>query len=114
MQKISSKDAQGILKQAAVAIRHLTAENQRLNEKLAAGQKEQRIVKLAQEMERKGLNAELSLDEKVAQLRDANLDVTEEAVKIAAPNMKLGSPAEDLVGAGLSTFENYIMTGEDE
>jgi Skp family chaperone for outer membrane proteins len=114
MQKISSKDVQTILKQAGAAIRHLTGENKRLTEKLAADQKERRIVKLAQEMEQKGLNSALSFEEKVAELKGANLDVTEQAVKLAAPNMKLASVSDDATsGTGVTAFENFILTGED-
>ena len=115
MQKISSQDAKTVLKQASAAIRHLTRENQDLAQKLAQVEQERRITKIAQEMEAKGLNSDLTLEEKVAQLRGTNLSVVEEAVKMSAPNIKLASVSDDMAGAtAASAFENFILTGETE
>lgn len=114
MHKISGKDASALLKQAGSSIRTLIQENQQLKEKLASRVKDARVVKLAQDMEEKGLNGELSLAEKVAHLRKVdNLDVTEEAVKLAAPQSQwFGGPSE-MPGTGQHPFETFIETGED-
>jgi predicted RNase H-like nuclease (RuvC/YqgF family) len=114
MQKISSKDAAALLKQAGSGIRTLVKENQDLREKLAARDQEERIQKLAREMEEKGLSQDLSLEEKVASLRKAeDLEVTEKAVKLAAPQGRMfGSLDDQPSGNGLSSFEQFIITGE--
>jgi len=114
MQKISSQEASAVLKQASTAIRHLSAENQKLNEKVAEYERTRRIEKIAQSMEDKGINEDLSFEEKVAQLHKADLDVTEQAVDMAAPNMKLASVDHDSPAGNMSNaFETYILTGED-
>jgi hypothetical protein len=117
MSNISSKDAQGVLKQAASAIRSLEEENRSLKEKVASYRREERIQKIARDMEEKNLSDELSFEEKVAALRESkDLRVTEEAIKYAAPQGRLlGGPAgdgEDISGGGMSPFEHFIMTGE--
>jgi len=115
MQKISSKDAAALLKQAGAAIRTLNAENQKLQEKLATQEKDARVVKIARDMEEKGLSPELDLTAKVAQLRKAeNLDVTEEAVKLAAPQgLNLGD-VSDTPGTGEHPFVTFIQTGDTQ
>jgi hypothetical protein len=112
-EKISSKDAAALLKQAGAAIRTLHEKNQELKEKLATRNREDRVEKIAREMEEKGLSPELDLDEKVASLQKAqNLDVTEEAVKMAAPQGAHFDLSEE-PGQGQHPFETYIVTGED-
>lgn len=115
MSNISSKDAQGVLKQAAVAIRSLSQENDGLKQKIAAFEREEKIAQIAREMESKDLNTELTFEEKVAALREAkDLHVTEEAVKMAAPqghNLLVSSDDETPAGA-TSAFEHFILTGE--
>jgi hypothetical protein len=116
MKKISSGDAQALLKQAAAAIRYLDREVTSLKEKNASFAKDDRIGKIAKAMEEKGLNAELSYEEKVAALQTAkNLDVTEEAIKLAAPQGNLlANPGDDPATEGsVSAFEHFIMTGDE-
>lgn len=114
MQKISSRDASALLKQAGSAIRDLTTENTSLREKLAQQVRDVRIVKMAREMEEKGLMDETDLAEKVAHLQKVpDLNVTEEAIKLAAPQSSgFGGLGEDDVG-GAHPFETYVATGED-
>ena len=114
MQKISSRDAAALLKQAGSAIRDLTKENQGLREKIARQERDARVVKLARDMEEKGLSPDLSLAEKVAHLRKVpDLNVTEQAVKLAAPQGNLfGNVGEVQSGEG-HPFEVFIATGED-
>jgi hypothetical protein len=116
VQKISSSDARSLLKQAGASIRDLVKENQQLKKKLATQKRNQRVVKLAQQMQDKGLGSELgdSLAEKVAHLQKApNLDVTEEAVKLAAPQQTFFGSPSDIQGHGRHPFETFIETGED-
>jgi hypothetical protein len=113
MQKISSNDAAALLKQAGAAIRTLSKQNQELKDKLAAQERDARVVKIAREMEEKGLSPELDLTQKVAQLRKANnLDVTEEAVKLAAPQGVSLGDVSDTPGTGEHPFVTFIQTGE--
>jgi hypothetical protein len=113
MQKISSKDAAALLKQAGSSIRTLVQENKDLREKIAARDQEERVQKLAREMEEKGLSPDLSLEDKVASLRKAeDLDVTEKAVKLAAPQGNMFGLGDEPVGSGMSSFEQFIITGE--
>ena len=59
-----------------------------------------------------GIGQRMTLEEKVAQLRTAeNLDVSEEAVKLAAPNMSFGEIGDTPQGA--DPFMHFILTGED-
>ena len=111
--KISSQDAAALLKQAGAAIRVLGKKNQELKTKLATQERGARVIKLARDMEEKGLSPEMSLPEKVAQLQKAqNLDVTEEAVKLAAPQgLNLGA-VSDTPGTGEHPFVTFIQTGE--
>jgi len=114
MQKISSKDAGALLKQAGGAIRHLVQENVKLKSKLASNERDMRVVKLAREMEAKGLSSEMTLEEKVAHLRTTkNLDVTEEAIKIASPQGVGLGDVGDVPGGNQHPFETFIQTGED-
>ena len=115
MNKISSKDASALLKQAGAAIRSLTKDREELREKLAEHEKSARVAKLAREMEDKGLQADLTFEEKVAALQKAkDLEVTEEAIKLAAPQNQVFGRLSDEPGQGASSaFESFIMTGEE-
>ena len=116
MDKISSKDASALLKQAASAIRHVSLKN--LESELGTIKEAHRVAELAREMEEKGLSQDLTFEEKVASLKrdGVNLDVTEEAIKLAAPQGNfLGAPDDDeLGGSGKSALESFILTGEAE
>lgn len=115
MQKISSRDAASLLKQAGAAIRNLKSQRDDLREKVAGYEKGVRVEKIAREMEDKGLGSDLDFEQKIASLQTAqNLDVTEEAVKLAAPQGHiLGNPDDMTPGGDMSAFEHFIMTGED-
>jgi hypothetical protein len=114
MQKISSKDASALLKQAGQAILDITKENLELKTKLAAKAREDRVVKIARDMEEKGLSDDLTFDEKVAAVSQArSLDVTEEAIKMAAPQGHLMGGLSDDPGSGGNALEHFILTGED-
>ena len=117
MNKISSNDAASILKQAGAAIRKVTSERDEALAKVASFEKTQRVSKIAREMEDKGLSSDLSFEEKVAAINTSkNLDVTEEAIKLAAPQSQLFGNAEERPSSGgnsSSALESYIMTGED-
>lgn len=114
MQKISSTDASALLKQAGVIIRDLTKDNQELQEKLAMSAREDRVEKIARDMEEKDLSPSLTFEEKVAAVHEAkNLDAMEEAIKMAAPQGEMFGNLGDEPGAGGHPFEHFILTGED-
>lgn len=102
MSKISAAQAGQMMKVAAENLRALSEENKsikaerdELQTKVASYEREKRIEKVAKAMESKGLNPELTLEEKVASLRQhEKLEVLEEAVNLSAPQMKLASVAE--------------------
>jgi uncharacterized ferredoxin-like protein len=114
MNKISSQDAASLLKQAGAAIRTLSKERSELQMKIASFEKRERMEKIARDMEEKGLSGDLSFEQKLAALEKApSLDVTEEAIKLAAPQGRgFGSLSDQPTGT-TSSFEHFIMTGED-
>lgn len=117
MDKISHQQVKALLKQAGSSIRVLTENLKEAQEKIASFEKEERIRKVASQMEEKHLSADLSYEEKVAQLRTAkNLNVVEEAVKISShQGMSLGKVAEDFggdVSDARSALETFIYQGD--
>lgn len=105
MEKISSQQAAEMMKTAASTLRALSednsklrTENEELVEKVASYEKKARAEAIAAKMEEKGLNTDLSLQEKVAQIMNRDdLDVLEQAVGMSAPQMKLASVHDDEV-----------------
>lgn len=87
-----AKLASGTLRALSEENVSLRAENEGLKTKVASFEKTTRAEKIAAAMEEKGINPESSFEQKVADImqRD-NLDVVEEAVGLAAPQMKLAS-----------------------
>jgi regulator of replication initiation timing len=103
MEKISKAQAGEMMKLAAENLRSLSEENQALTsevstlrEKVAGFEKRERAEKIAKEMDEKGLEPGASYSEKVAGLmgRD-NLDVVEEAIRMAAPQIKVAHIHDD-------------------
>lgn len=114
MQKISSQDAASLLKQAGAAIRTLSKERSDLQQKVASFEKKGRMEKIARDMEEKGLSPDLSFEQKLAALEKApDLRVTEEAIKLAAPQGQGFGSLSDQPSGTSSPFEHFIMTGED-
>ena len=114
MQKISSKDAAALLKQAGAAIRHLATKNHGLQEKVASFERQGQVTKIARNIEDMGLSPDLTYEEKVAAVGNAqSLDVTEEAIRMAAPQGHVFGDLSDVPGGGSHPFEHYIATGED-
>lgn len=92
MNKISAPQVGQMMKLASASLRALSEDNQVMREKLAFYEKKDRAEKLASAMSEKNIEPELSHTEKVAGImRRENLDVLEEAVGMAAPQMKIAS-----------------------
>jgi hypothetical protein len=109
MDKISGAQAQQLLKVAAASVRSLSQANQKLTTecgdlktKVASYERKEHAEKIASLMEEKGVNAELSFQDKVASLLegDRNLDVVEEALNLGAPHIKVASIDEESNGGG--------------
>lgn len=96
MEKMSAAQAGQMMKLAAENLRVLSEENQDLRTKLAAYERKERAEKIAAAMVEKGLEPELSFEDKVAGLlKREDLEVVEEAVGMSAPQMKLASVHDD-------------------
>ncbi len=113
MIKISSEKTAEVLRQVGPTLRALSEENQTLKEKVATYEKRARVEKLATEMDAKGLQPELSHDEKVERLMGQDdLDVVEKAVDMSAQQVKLAS-VSDFPGDGTdakTAFESAIVS----
>ncbi len=96
MDKISHAQISQAIKTAAASLRTISVENAELKEKVAHYERKERAEGLANQMDDKGLQPELSFQEKVAGLlkRD-NLDAVEEAINMSAPQTKLASVHEE-------------------
>jgi len=92
MNKTAQAQAGQMMKLAAENLRALSEENQELKTKVSHYEKKARVEKIASSMEAKGLEPELSMEDKIAGLlkRD-DLSVVEEAISMSAPQMKLAS-----------------------
>ena len=97
MNKTAQAQAGQMMKLAAENLRALSEKYQEAVTKVAHYEKRERAEKIASKMEEKGLEPELTLQDKIAGLlqRD-DLSVVEEAVSMSAPQMKLASVAGDV------------------
>lgn len=117
MSKVSAAQAGQMMKVAAENLRALSeenktvrTENEELRTKVAGFERDKRVEKVAKAMDAKGLQPEMTLDEKIASLRQhEKLEVLEEAVNLSAPQMKLASVASD----GQVTVEGDDVEGND-
>lgn len=102
MVKLASEEVVRVLSEVPKALRAQKAENAQLREKVAEFEKRERVTKLANEMHEKRLDPETTLEEKVERLMaHKNLDAVEEAVRLSAPQIKLGSLVPDRPGNAL-------------
>jgi len=86
MDKISSADASQVIRRAGTSLRKLASRNRELETKVARYEKQSRCEKIASAMSSKGMNGELSDEEKVAslmELPEKELDVYEKAVDLS-------------------------------
>ena len=121
MLKIGNAQLAAVSARGAASIRSLVekvagleAENVRLKEQLADIERDREISKIAQEMEEKGLNADMTFEEKVASLRGhAHLENVKEAVKIAAAGGIQIADVSDRPGTGtLDPLTTFCLVGE--
>lgn len=95
-EKISGAEVNEILKTSAATLRAISEENESLKEKVAHFEKKEQAEKIANLMEEKGIQPELSFQEKVASIMvRENLSVLEEAITLSAAQVKLASVHDD-------------------
>lgn len=119
--KIGNAHLAAVSAKGAVAIRSLVEkvasleqENHGLRTKLASIEHNTRVSELAREMEDKGLNVEMTFEEKVAHLRgQANLENVMEAVKMASAGHVRLADVSDHPGTGaLDPLTSFCLSGE--
>ena len=124
MLKIASEQIAAVSARGAATLRaqseyinQLEQENFILRDKIASIERDSEINELAAEMEEKGLNTDLSYEEKVASLyRAKDLGRVRDAVKLAsASGIRLADLA-DIPGRGTGSdaFTNFCLTGANE
>lgn len=98
MKKLSRVKAASVLSQVPDLLDSMSTEIETLRAKLASRDKEDRIRKIAQSMESKGLDAGIPMEEKIAKMKglpDDRLAVIEEATKMSAPKVSTFRLMED-------------------
>jgi uncharacterized protein YigA (DUF484 family) len=91
MVKMSAYDIKNFLSTLPDFIEKQAEENIELKEKVAQYEKKERAVKLAQEMEEKGMNSHLDFNGKVEALMDQDLDTVEKAINWSSTTLKVAS-----------------------
>ena len=114
MEKLSSEDIQEVLADVPEVLRALVRENRDQKEKLAGYERKEHAAKIAGIMEERGLDPATSYRQKIAELLadpDRDLAVTEEAVRMDVPNVKLASVSDEQPGNGANQLEAFILGG---
>jgi hypothetical protein len=110
---VSAKSAV-IIRTLVEKVASLEQENIVLCIKLAFNARDEQISALAREMEDKGLNVDMTFEEKVASLRgQANLENVVEAVKMASAGYVRLADVSDHPGTGaIDPLTSFCLTGE--
>lgn len=115
MRKLSSKEIAQVLAAVPTTLRKLAQERDDALAKLAQMERRGKVEKLAAEMQRKGLETDISSDalaDKLEKAADTRLDTIKQAVDLVGPDMgsRLASLTHDETRAtpGTSKFERYI------
>ncbi len=121
MLKIGSAELAAVSAKSAATIRSLTEkvasqelEITQLRTKLASIHRDGQISELAREMEDKGLNADMTFEEKIAHLRGhAQLENVREAVKMAsAGTVRLADVSDHPGTSALDPLTSFCLSGE--
>jgi hypothetical protein len=121
MLKISQAELAAVSAKSARTIRALSekvasleGENLQLRTKLASNGRDAEISDLAREMEEKGLNADMTFEEKIAHLRGhAHLENVKEAVKMAsAGSVHLAAVSDHPGTSALDPFTSFCLSGD--
>ena len=120
-EKISSAQAEAVYQEVPGVLRAQQAEIGTLREKVASQEQElvefrtnDRIEKIAHDMETKHIDIGVSHDERVDKIKTAHqsgrsLDALEEAVEMTSPNGEFAKIAEKEAGSGATQLEAYIL-----
>ena len=114
MEKLSSEDVRDVLAEVPMVLRSLIEENRGLREKVAGYARKDHAERVASLMDDKGLDPGTPYKEKVAELLsdpDRDLRVTEEAVRLDVPNVKLAAVSDEHPGNGATQLESYLLGG---
>lgn len=119
--KIASAQLSTVAARSAVALRTLSekvasleAENQQLRDRLNEVNRSQEIESIAEMMEDKGLNADMTFEEKVAHIRASqNLENVKEAVKMASAGSIRIASVSDSPGRGIADPLTSFCLGND-
>ena len=112
---MSSENVIGLLKTAQATMLTLGEENESLRQKVAEFERRDKARQIAFEMESKGLNADQSLDEKIASILGQDIEIVDQAVKMASSGAELlGVPSDrtSLTSDPKTALEAVIITGE--
>jgi hypothetical protein len=112
-----------MMQKSAQHLRQLATSNVELQTKVSSLARENKIMKLARRMEVRGLQPNLTFEEKVAQLSevdDTKLATMEQAVEMAAGGVRLATVAVSDKTAGFDSapsggddaLESFINSGE--
>jgi len=108
LRKVAS-DVPGVLLAAAEHLTKLANDNVALEQRAESAEHQVACYKLARRMEERGLQQELTFDEKVAALQQlpvAKIATMEQAVELSAGGFSLGTVAEDSKTASPNGVEN--------
>lgn len=117
MMGLTREEAMGVLSQVPNVLRALHQENRGLQEKLAAYERGQRVDRVVSRMESGGLLDESEVPEKKAELAkmgDRALEVLDQALPAAAPQISVGVVATDMgvPNQSRSAMNRWILRGE--
>lgn len=110
MLKISSTDVRNILSMVPGLLRDQQEKIASLESQVAHYERKERAEKIAQAMEAKNLNSELSYEEKVQNLMNADdryLEVTEEAVNMQPKQIAFGT-LDKQAGNAVDAFTAFV------
>lgn len=103
-----------LIRELSTKVASLTDENHSLREKIAGMERDQQVRAIAADMEEKGLNADLSFDEKIAHIqKHTNLSQVQEAVKMASSgSIRIATvTAKPGKGGAVDGLTEFCLTG---
>lgn len=116
--KISHAQVAEVLADVPGTLRKLASENKSLREKVASFELRERTSKLASQMHEKNIHTDVSHDDLIVHLEkqasEGKLDVIEQAIAFAAPDMgsKLAQLTTDERGTSSSSdLERFLVGG---
>jgi hypothetical protein len=106
----------GIMHEAAQHMRKLSEQNVELVQERDALMHENRIMKIARRMEQRGLEPNLSFEEKVAKLQEVpqeKLAATEQAIELTAGGFRLGTVDQQSSGGEKRASRGELYSSDE-